>query len=104
MIDSDELLAIGAALVDAVRSQIKYSENLDELYRGYQNSELYESRESMLFNLWYQTNRARTPHNPEEYGRLFLDKKVGNCHELSLSLIYIAKGLEVIKIKGEKYD
>ena len=44
MIDSDELLAIGAALVDTVRSQIKYSTNMDEegqLFDGLTNSKIY---------------------------------------------------------------
>ena len=46
MIDSDELLAIGAALVETVRSQIKYSENMNQegqLFDGFGNTYLHKS-------------------------------------------------------------
>ena len=90
--DADELLAIGAALVQTVRSQIKYSENIPALYLGYKNSYLYKNSMGLLSRNNY------CGYNPNELGKSSIDQGVGCCDELSLACMYIAKGLKEIKI------
>ncbi|QIV94342.1 hypothetical protein [Allofrancisella frigidaquae] len=93
MIDSDELLAIGAALVQTVRSKIKYSENIDNLYRGYKKSDFYKHRSKKLEQI-YTLHLPYTPQGKQVY----LKNGVGLCDELSLAILHIAQGLEEIKI------
>ncbi|AXA34456.1 hypothetical protein [Francisella adeliensis] len=96
MISSDKLLAIGAALVDTVRSQIKYSFNMDEegqLFDGLNRTSIYKNMIKKVFAL----NNQNLAYTPEEIGKVFLQNKTGVCDNLSLACLYIAKGLEKIK-------
>ncbi|QIV95685.1 hypothetical protein EDC55_10834 [Allofrancisella inopinata] len=93
MVDSNELLAIGTALVKTVRKYIKYSENIDSLYSGYKKNGFYISR---LYK--FRELRSLSPSTPEEEGRVSLELGVGYCGELSFACLYIAQGLKKIKV------
>jgi hypothetical protein len=94
MVDSDEILAIGSALVETVRSQIKYSPNMcrdGQLFDG-----LTES--SILMNLVSNFDNFRNKdHTSLKTAKEYLESRTGLCDGLSLACIYIAKGLEEIK-------
>jgi hypothetical protein len=95
MISSDELLAIGAALVQTVRSQIKYSYNMDEsgqLFDGLTNNYIYNDQYSK------HPIYSAEPYTPKGMGKKSLEIRAGLCDSLVLACLYIAEGLEEIKI------
>ncbi|MEY8768803.1 hypothetical protein [Francisella philomiragia] len=100
MIDSDELLAIGAALVQTVRSQIKYSENIDSLYVAYEGTYFHKYRDKKLINVFSHC----TDYSPEGAGKLALREGRGMCYELTLACLYVAKGIKhYTTIKSDVY-
>ncbi|MBK2027922.1 hypothetical protein IB643_07130 [Allofrancisella guangzhouensis] len=95
MLNSDELLAIGAALVQTVRTIIRYSDNMDEsgqLFDGLKQSHVYEELTSK-YPIW-----RSNPYTPDGVGKKSLELGAGFCDSLSLACLYIAKGLEEIRI------
>ncbi|QIV94878.1 hypothetical protein [Allofrancisella frigidaquae] len=95
MIDSDELLAIGAALVQTVRKYIKYSENIELLYSNYKASKFYKKRREEVIQI---DNIPGLTYTPQGYGKVGLELGVGWCDELSLACLYIAQGSKKIRI------
>ncbi|ODN41487.1 hypothetical protein [Piscirickettsia litoralis] len=92
----DELLAIGAALVWAVRRSIKYSENIKSLYSG----DLYNS--SFRRDRKTEINKLRTDYaQSDEYAVKALRTRVGLCAELSTVAVYLGK-IIAVQIKHEQ--
>jgi hypothetical protein len=94
MIDSNELLAIGAALVQTVRSQIKYSTNMrgeeGTLFDGLTNTSLFIKH---LVNM--NTLRSKRYLNYIERAQEALDLKAGYCGELADVSLYMADMIDV---------
>ena len=91
MVDSDELLAIGAALVDTVRSQIKYSDNMDkrgQLFDGLKDSYIYKD---LYHKFDYQVRRD----SYIERAKKAIDLGAGFCGELARVVLYIADMIDI---------
>ena len=91
MIDSNKLLAFGAALVQTIRTQIKYSENIKSLYEGYEETNFYHARIKKVSKLVYSST---------DPGQAALDSGVGYCDDLCSACLYIAKNLNYLEINN----
>lgn len=91
MIDSDELLAIGAALVETVRSQIKYSTNMNregQLFDGLTNSKKYN-------DLYHKFRSQKRKGSYIERAKKAIDLGSGFCGELARAVLYIADMIDI---------
>ena len=98
MIDSDKLLVIGAALVQTVRSEIKYSTNMvskGQLFDGLKQSYFFKE---LSLKVIYTSPFAGVSYSINDLGKKSLDLGVGYCDGLSLACLYITKGLKEIRI------
>ncbi|RNC77124.1 hypothetical protein DA717_12030 [Piscirickettsiaceae bacterium NZ-RLO2] len=101
--NADQLLAIGAALVTAVRRNIKYSENIPYLYSNEQSEPFKKERSDKLYSI---RDKLRAERNPitgrmkgavaSAYAKEALNKRVGFCNELSEVTAFLGSMLNKI--------
>ncbi|APC91267.1 MULTISPECIES: hypothetical protein [Francisella] len=94
MIDSDELLAIGAALVQTVRSQIKYSYNMNDkgqLFDGLKDTRMYTDLD-LKFDI-QRNDRTLTTYIKK--AQKAIELRAGLCGELVKVALYVADMIKV---------
>ncbi|MGJ3495473.1 hypothetical protein PsalN5692_04058 (plasmid) [Piscirickettsia salmonis] len=89
MLDPDELLAIGAAMVSGVRKSIKYSENIKELYTDLESSPFKHKRQDKRRSLKEDFSFSG------DYARKALAEKVGYCDDLSVVAVHLGKLIHI---------
>ncbi|RNC76849.1 hypothetical protein DA717_13605 [Piscirickettsiaceae bacterium NZ-RLO2] len=101
--NSDRLLAIGAALVKAVRKSIKYSENL---YSPKGVESFYDDRSSKIDSIRENINLFSGKVegvDPATYAKQALDKRIGVCSEVSKVATYLASMLNQLEMEESVY-
>ncbi|MGJ3495614.1 hypothetical protein ACR9PT_13765 [Piscirickettsia salmonis] len=101
--NSDPLLAIGAALVKAVRKNIKYSENL---YSPKGVESFYDDRSSKIDSIRENINLFSGQVegvDPATYAKQALDKRIGVCSEVSKIATYLASMLNQLEMEESVY-
>ncbi|KEI34927.1 hypothetical protein FRA_44c12240 [Francisella sp. W12-1067] len=103
-INSDELLALGSALVQSVRTYIPYSQNIDLLNKDYGNTDLCKYNSNLLSTHWGKYCNIGSKGMLYERAKNALNIGVGNCSDLTLACLYIAAiASEIIKLQGRKF-
>ena len=100
MLSTYQLLKIGGALMSAVREHVKYSYNLDKLFKEHKKSEFYRSMRDLVEKNYM--GLSLTNNFYYKCAENSLKNGVGTCGNLCYIIIILAEQLD-LRLEEECY-